>query len=542
MEMDGWIRCWVEAIDFLLCFIPMDTGGIMLIHSHVNRGFSGDFITIEVDLRKGFPGFDIVGLPDSAIRESRERVRVALRNSGFGFPRERVLINLAPADIRKEGSQLDLAIALAIVLSHDSLGKDGQSVQANKDGSLMVVGELGLEGSIHPLKNIHNALAMAESHGCQLAILPDQEISQLGTLRIARVASLVEAVKVAREFFSAGPFLSDITEDNSPVESVSTDPFKHVVGLRSVRRAMEIAAAGNHNLLLFGPPGAGKTMMASRFAHLLVPPVASIEQEILRIHAWCSDGEVMVNQRPIRMVPHDSSWDSLLGGTKEMLPGEAALAHGGVMVLDEIVSFKPTFLEGVREICDRGEAVGRRTGRLISYPARFQIVATMNPCPCGALGRSGGVCGCSRTDLSRYWNRIGVGLLDRIDLRVPVEAEDLSQETGIGVAMEDKPSQRIDRAVWRQRERYAGVGFTDMRNADVVRYPQIPREGMDTDALTMVSRLGEGRLTGRALLSVYSVARTIADLADCGEIEEQHVIEALGLRRYGVMDFYWKDF
>ena len=514
----------------------------MHIQSHVDRGFSGDFITIEADLRKGFPGFDIVGLPDGAIRESRERVRAALRHCGFQFPRERVLINLAPADIHKEGSQLDLAIALMIVLALDSLQSGRNQNPANDSLGLMVVGELGLDGSVVPLKNVHGAIECAARQGCRLCIVPNQTVRKHPSMEIRQVGNLIEAVRIARDFVTRQPADPSPLIEVPQVAVAPGDPFAQVTGLFGVRRAMEIAAAGGHHLLLFGPPGVGKSMMASRLGLLVPPATEAVTEEIMRIQAAAERGFLHNAGIPVRKVSKESRLDALLGSNAAHFPGEAALSHGGVMVLDEVNSFRPVFLEGLREVMDRGEAAGHKNGHLIMFPARFQIVATMNACPCGRLGQSKGECSCTREQILRYWNRLGAALLDRIELRVPVEAEDYLQSFATAVFTGAEYHARIISAVERQHQRFRDSPSPWMRNGDIVRYPQEGRRLMNPALMELVDSLQVRNLSYRARLALGSVAQTIADLDGTETVSPIHMAEAVGLRRYGTLDFYWKDF
>jgi len=514
----------------------------MYIHSHVDRGFSGDFITIEADLRKGFPGFDIVGLPDGAIRESRERVRAALRHCGFQFPRERVLINLAPADIRKEGSQLDLAIALTVVLALDSLQNGRSLAQTAGSARLMVVGELGLEGSVVPLKNVHGAVECATREGCRLCIVPNQVVHRHPALEICRVENLTEAVRSARAFIMRSPVDSAPLFETPRIAKAREDPFAQVRGLAEVRRAMEIAAAGGHNLLLFGPPGVGKTMMASRLGFLVPPASETVAEEILRIQATSERGITYNKGIPVRKVSRESRLDALLGSNATHFPGEAALSHGGVMLLDEVNSFRTVFLEGLREVLDRGEAVGHKNGHRVIFPARFQLVATMNACPCGRLGQGKGECSCTREQILRYWGRLGAALLDRIELRVPVEAESLLNISHDNAYAGADAQIRIKQAVERQALRFCDSSAPWMRNGDIARYPHEERSCINPALMELVDSVKVGNLSYRARLALGAVAQTIADLEGIETVSEAHMAEAVGLRRYGVLDFYWKDF
>lgn len=521
----------------------------MRIYSHMNKGYAGQLIGIEADLRNGFPGFDIVGLPDGAIRESRHRVRSALRNSGFRFPKERVLVNLVPADIPKGGAQLDLAIAVALIVATTK-------AYPHADIPVMVVGELGLDGTIHPTSGTTAALASAQENGCTGFIHPHASELHIQATDICCLAvdTLRTATTTILRHLKEFPPKNITTIQKRKAEDDSgtmSDPFDGVIGLRQVRRAMEIAAAGRHNLLLFGPPGAGKTMMANRMKSLA--PILD-EKERNELAVIYSGMEELPPPRsaPERFLPHDATVRSLLGDSRSEKPGEASLSHNGILLLDELPSYSAKTLDAVRQASDGGIAISGQTGRHANrYPVKIQLVGTMNPCPCGGLGQQEATCVCSLSAIRRYWAKVGTPLLDRFDIRIPVVPEEslelnFAPDTGLQSSprVEDTDSQRQERinaAAERQRSFWKNVPGI-IRNGEVMKFGNtgipVQLEGLVQQVSSM--DVCHGRSV-RSLLGICTVALTIANLhgRDYPNVEELE--EAVSYQRFGLRDIYWRD-
>jgi magnesium chelatase family protein len=493
----------------------------MRIHSFMSKGFAGDCITVEADLRKGFPGFDIVGLPDGAIRESKERVRSAMRNCGFRIPRERVLINLAPAGMHKTGSHLDLAIALAIIITQNMAEGIFPVLEAIP---IMVVGELGLDGSVIGVQNVQGALVSAQARGCRLCVIPDQGIST-GEYAVACVRTLSAAVAKVQEYLCSQDIHYGKVVAGPRLETHGHAPFTLIEGLSGVRKALEIAAVGGHQLLLFGPPGVGKTLAASCLPQVLAPPDLTMQLEISRCRSVLGESDGLIGSRPFRLLSQTCS--------REDFPREAALCHGGLMIVDEIASLGKGMLNWLRETHDQKKVRLRIDRTLSEFPADFQMVATMNACPCGQLGYEDGRCSCTPVAITRFWNRLGAGMLDRFDIRFPVDT--------IGENPLEALDFDVDVAYDRQRKRYADTFPVVRRNGDLLFYPDTRSGFIPDDMVGIAKDLTRGSLGYRGVLSVCTMARTIADLQDREEVAEEQIAYAIGLRRYGSHDYYWRS-
>lgn len=488
--------------------------------SRALNGLVADLVTVEVHLAPGLPGINIVGLPEAAVREAKDRVKAALQTCGYPFPNRRITCNLAPADLPKEGGRFDLAIALGI------LAASGQ-IPENALDDIEVLGELSLSGEIRPVRGaLPAALKAAQSrHGL---LVPLENAAEAGLASRAQVFAAAHLASLCAELH-AGP-LKPVERAASEIAALPQPDLAEVRGQHLAKRALEIAAAGGHSMLMLGPPGSGKSMLAARLPGLL-PPLT--EDEAIEVAAIASVSQRGFDagrwgQRPYRTPHHKASAVALVGGGSIPRPGEATLSHLGILFLDELPEFDRGVLEVLREPLESGQITVSRAARQADFPARFQLIAAMNPCPCGYLGDISGKCRCTPDQVGRYRSKISGPLLDRIDLQLfvaRVEREALTARRD--PAAEDSAAVRA-RVVSAHRRQMARAGKPNAQLAP----GEIERDGpLDEPARRLfeaaMARMG---LSARGYHRVLKVARTIADLAGADAIAAGHVGEALRLR------------
>ena len=510
------------------------------VYSCAVIGLEGVVVEVEVDTGQGLPSITIVGLPDAAVQESRERVQAAIKNAGLFFPRKKLTINLAPAAVRKEGPAYDLPIAIGVLIA------SGQLPPESMEGSL-VIGELSLDGSVRHVRGVLPMAALAREQGFCRVLTPEidaAEAALIPGLEVIPIASLADLyAHLCGEILI--PPQPAVKPEDLPVE-VQTD-FSEVKGQEHVKRALEVAAAGSHNVMMSGPPGAGKTLLARAIPGIL--PRMTVEEalDVTRIYSIADQlppDIPLIRMRPFRAPHHTISHAGLVGGGNWPRPGEISLAHRGVLFLDELPEFGSRVLEVMRQpIEDKIVTISRAHGSL-TFPANFQLVAAMNPCPCGYYGDPVRSCTCSTSTVTKYQKRISGPLMDRIDIHIEVprvEYEKLS-DSRLGEPSAQIQA-RVEAARQIQRQRFGSNGAhgngsldneiacnADMRVAEVRQYCQLD----DTGRALMRSAMSQLQLSARAYHRILKLARTIADLARSESIQPQHLAEALQYRPKGM--------
>lgn len=493
-------------------------------------------VTVEAYSADGMPMFEVVGLPDAAVKESRERIRAALAACELFLPPARLTVNLAPANIRKEGPAYDLPIALSI------LGANGV-LDAQRLEGVAVVGELSLSGDVVGVCGALSMAISAREHGMRAVMLPKanaREAACIEGLTVLPVASLREAIDHVRGKKIIEP-MPPITYAEQMKERRIGGDFADVRGQRSAKRALEIAAAGGHNVLMIGPPGSGKTMMARCLPGILPDMTLEEALEVTRIHSasgMLAPGSGLMTERPFRSPHHTVSAVALVGGGSKARPGEISLAHQGVLFLDELPEYERAALEAMRQPLEDGSVSVVRVAAQAQYPARAMLVAAMNPCPCGNYGSKTAKCRCTPKEIKRYLGRISGPLLDRIDIQLEISAVPVKEITG---GVQEEPScairERVQSARAIQTARYQGSAVRC--NAELSSRQATEVCALDESCQTILERACERyQLSMRAVSRIMKVARTIADLAGEESVSRSHLLEALAYRNLD--GTYWK--
>ncbi len=503
----------------------------MLAHvtSSAVNGIDAYMVEVEVDITPAVPGFTIVGLPDTAVQESKERVRAAIKNCGLEFPSRRITINLAPADVRKEGPSFDLPIAVGI------LAATGQ-IEPDFIQDCVVLGELSLDGSVRGVSGVLPIALSARQEKMKRMIVPAHNVKEaaiVGGVDVYPVTTLTEVVQVINEPDHMLPAIFDQKELEGLDEPTYDVDFSDVKGQESVKRALEVAAAGGHNMLMIGPPGSGKTMLARRIPTILPPLSMEEALEVTKLYSVCgllSPNEALVTRRAFRSPHHTISNAGLTGGGTYPRPGEVSLAHHGVLFLDELPEFKRDVLEVMRQPIEDGHVTIARAQASLTYPAHFMLVAAMNPCPCGFYNDHLKACTCNPHMIQKYLQRISGPLLDRIDIHIEVPRLKTGELTSRAPG---EPSSSIRGRVRSARERqYARFsGSKIYSNAQMTsRHMKVFCKLTDDAEAMLKQAIDHLRLSARAYDRILKLSRTIADLAGADEIGIEHIAEAVQYR------------
>ncbi len=496
------------------------------VNSSAVIGVDGFLVEVETDILNGLPSFTVVGLPDKAVEESRERVRSAIKNSGVDFPVKRITVNLAPSDLPKEGSSFDMPIAVSILLA-------SEQINVNVDDSIFI-GELSLNGKFRITRGVLPAILLAKKLNFKRVFVPSENISEASLVSgidiypVENLKDLILFLDNKKEILKLEPVSFEEVQE----ESIYDYDLKDIKGQESVKRAIEVAVAGGHNILLKGPPGSGKTLIAKTIPSLLPPLSFEEALEVTKIYSISGllNGNSFMVNRPFRSPHHTTSYVGLIGGSANPKPGEISLAHRGVLFLDEFPEFSRNVLESLRQPLEDGVVSISRAKQRITYPADFMLVAASNPCPCGYQGDPTRECICTSQQILRYQKRLSGPLLDRIDIHVDVPAVKSEKLVDEDTPEESKGvRKRINKALLVQKKRFSEEKILtngQMAAKDIKKYLVLSDEIKDL----MKKASDKLSLSARSFHKVLKVSRTIADLDNSKEIKKEHILEALQYR------------